>query len=42
MKKLFYIAIIIPLLFSSCKKDPEPVVDTGLTDAWPETVFIIS
>jgi carboxyl-terminal processing protease len=32
MKKLFYIAIIIPLLFSSCKKDPEPVVDTGLTD----------
>lgn len=33
MKKLFYIAIIITLLFSSCKKDPEPVVDTGLTDS---------
>jgi carboxyl-terminal processing protease len=32
MKKLFYIAIIIPFLFSSCKKDPVPV-DTGLTDA---------
>jgi hypothetical protein len=32
MKKLFYIAIIIPLLFSSCKKDPDPIV-TGLTDA---------
>jgi hypothetical protein len=31
MKKLLYIVIIIPLLFSSCKKDPVPV-DTGLTD----------
>lgn len=32
MKKLFYISIIITLLFSSCKKDPEPL-NTGLTDA---------
>ncbi len=33
MKKLFYIAIILLPLFSSCKKDPVPVVVTGLTDA---------
>ncbi len=32
MKKLLYIAIIITLLFASCKKDPDPVV-TGLSDA---------
>ncbi|HBZ22456.1 MAG TPA: hypothetical protein DEO60_15095 [Bacteroidales bacterium] len=33
MKKLIYIAFIIPLLFSSCRKDPELVVNPGLTDA---------
>lgn len=33
MKKLFLIAIIVPLAFSSCKKDVPAPVDTTLTDA---------
>jgi len=32
MNKLFLITIIFTLLFSSCKKEPDPV-ETGLTDA---------
>ncbi len=33
MRKLFLATIIITILFSSCKKDPDPVEETGLTDA---------
>ena len=33
MRKLFLATIIFTLLFASCKKDPDPVEETGLTDA---------
>ena len=33
MKKLIYLTIFISILFSSCKKDEDPPVDNGVTDA---------
>ena len=33
MKKLIFFTIFFTVIFSSCKKDEEPPVDTGLTDA---------
>ena len=44
MKKLIYLILIIPVLFSSCKKEPDPpvIIDNKLTDAMArDTLYFV-